>query len=327
MANKEQSETTSPTVEDFTEMPSNEDFGNLDSPLQEQLVEKFSAKETTTVEDQEDQDSKTSKETSSKEQISTDESTKDKTSESTKETEVDEQNKDKTTAHKELEAEFTRRSQRMKGLENENSGLKERLARLEGSVEGKTDKDKKGEESPLAQLKKKSPEAAPILDALEKVIQSEVEKRVDKRIESVEEQVNRRDENENLAAFEKATNEFLNSALGKEFEKEMNAIIDENFETKDQLLDAAKSDSQLFKKLEKEFVFKHQDKIFEFRSKQSEENPEKRNKEINDLGVSGKSKTGKTKSPDLMEIKEFNKLKTSDEMLKLLDQHGAVEKT
>ncbi len=321
MPDQEQAADQSPTVENFTEMPSVEDFGNLEGPLQEQLVQKFGP---SAAVDQETQNSKTPEKTSPEEKSSKEGVTKPNKSESKK---VETPKEEKTTAHQELESEFTRRSQKLKQLEGENTQLQERLARLEGLVEGKSEKSNESEESPLAQLKKKSPDAAPILDALEKVIKDEVSKRVVEQVKPIEEQVSRRDEDENLSEFSKQVDEFLNSDLGKEFEKELNDIIDGEFENKDKLLEAAKRDPQLFLKLKKELIFKHQDKIFEFKFKSSEEDPQKRNQEINDLGVSGKAKTGKSKAPDPMDIKEFKQLKTSDEMEKLLDTHGAVEKT
>ena len=154
-------------------------------------------------------------------------------------------------------------------------------------------------------------------------MKQEVQAEVKAKIKPVEEQATQRQEEENLAVFSDQVEDFEKSDLGKKYKTEMDDLVDESFETKEQLLEAAKKDPKLFVKLEKELLFKLKSKLFG--DDASSDKSKKRNKEIKDLGVSGKSKTGtRSTETDPTDIKVFDKL-SKEEQEKFLKKQGVIK--
>lgn len=141
--------------------------------------------------------------------------------------------------YKDLQAEFTRRSQELK--------------ELKASKEDNSEKAKE-QETKLSQLRKRDPEAAAALEAL---IAEEVSKRVQEHVKPLEDTVTLRTRQENVNKFNKAVEEFKSSPL-KELEVELVAIINDNpSEWQRTIWD--KGDA--FESLKKELFYRHQDKV------------------------------------------------------------------
>lgn len=250
-------------------------------------------------EEQSDKDSNESQDEVSEESEETseedsEEQEEDESSEDSESDEKDKQNEDKfdyKKAYKELQSEFTKRNQATKKL-------MERLSELEG----KSNKPEKSDEAldELAQLKEKNPEAKIFIEALEKAI----EKRVEKRVKQVEEQVSSRTSTENQNVFVSQLDTFLKGDL-KGLKSELTTIINEQYETREELLEAAKSNPNLFKEFEKELFYRHPDKVHEFRSKKSKVTPAEKNKQVNKTGVIKKSNT----SEEAQSVEDHDKFK------------------
>lgn len=291
----------------FEKMPAIDEFKTLDSETQRELIEKFGA-----AEDQEDEKSEPSDEDSSKkEQPITDE--KDSGSEAeTKDTQdasAKKEEPDLAKRYKELEAEFTRRSQKMRDLER-------RLDELSKVNKGQEPEVK----SPLDKLVEDNPKAKDLIDALREDMEQRLEAKVKQGIRPIQETLSKQQAAENYGKFQAEVKEFLSSPLGK-MEAEFNEEAAGMFENQDALLEGAAKDPALFQKLKEKVLAKHFVKAARLFS--GELSPEDKNKSVKQTGVSGKSKTT-TEVDDELDLKTFNKL-SSDEMKKVLAKHGAVK--
>jgi len=326
MANDEQPQSQSKeevTVDSFDKMPEVDEFKKLDDVMQRDLINKFASMESN---DQEEVDSQTSDEKSKEvvDQAHNDDTSEeskeeaDDHSESESEQGKDKQKQEKTKEHQELESEFTRRSQRLKKLETERDELLQRVSKLEGRVEGTSDKIEHAK-SKLAQLKEKNPKAAEFIDALDEAIKEKAKELV----QPVEERVTKRDAQENLDKFSSQVDSFLKSEF-KEMEKELDAVISSRYKSDKELIEAAQINPNLFDELKKETIFANQDKFVEIKNKAKDNeatDPVERHKEIRKTGVSGKAKTGTAAAEDLMDINKFRKL-SPDKQEALLREQG-----
>lgn len=306
------------SLDDFKSMP-------LDAMEKELISKDYSkfGKETAT-EEQSQEDSETSEDASE-----TDETTNDQTSEQASEDESeasddsseseqasDNQKKERSNekkdskfdyekAYKELQAEFTRRSQKLKELEDKFNTLQQNSTKT-------PDKKDEGEKpSRLAQLRKKDPEAAALL---EEMIQEQVEKRVNDRVKPVEEQVTLRTRKENATKFAQAIGEFQKSELAS-LEPQLLAIYNENPDKWQRII----WDSEdAFEQLHKELVYRHLDKVAELKAKKVKESQSSSTKKdrLKESQVGTKTKvTNSTK--DVMSADDFRKL-SLEEMEKRL---------
>lgn len=364
----EQSDAKSPEeiAAGIEELPKAEEMRQYDADTQKAILAKFGGVES---DDDEDQDSDPSDDNSDdddsdkekkepKEDDQTDdedeeedESSKntdsDKTDESDEEESGDDSDKQKKKetdddrSRKELQAEFTRRSQRLKQEERENQELRERVAKLEGMLEGKLDqKSEKPDTSPLHKMAESNPKLKPLVDAIDAALDMKVDsvsKKVDDKFKKTDEEKQRELGDKNFASFSDQVNDFLDSDLGKRLEEEFNVIAEEKYgkgkEGEAALEDAARRDPELFETLKGKLFTKHFKKVSELMAKESDDDEEKdvkeREKQAKKTGVSGKSKTAGPKAADDLaaQIKRLKKQQGGSKKIKeLLAQHGAVEK-
>lgn len=222
---------------DSAELKSLEDFGKL--PL-DQMEKELTTKDYSKVNplnlDQEQEDSEASDEDSQNDENSQtaeqssddDDSQESDSSESddSQSSDADKQKKDPSLEdrlaqleknYKSLQSDYTKKSQRLKELERE--------LETRSTVSEKTEKRESEETDPeLAQLKQKDPKA---YDALNRMIDRIVDKRVTEKVKPVEEQVTLRKRQDNANRFNKKVEEFMSSPL-KELETDMVEIINEN---------------------------------------------------------------------------------------------------
>lgn len=316
MANQEENpkDQSSSKDKEYNKMPDLETFNALDIDKQKELIEKFGD---TLDQDQEVLDSENPENKDSSENEEQPEA-KGKSESQSK----DQQKQDKTEAYKELEAEFTRRSQRLKALEKEKAELEQRLA--QAIVQGKSDKSNESE-SPFDPLKKNAPNASFFFDTLEKAINQSIEKAISQRVKPVEEKLAQQGYQENLANFKNQHQEFLNTEVGKALKEELVTLVDEYFETTDQLSEAAKTNPDLFRELQKELFFRHQDKVVEVKARSSgTKSPVEKNEEIKGMGISGKANTGLPSPEEISDLEKFNKL-TPEQQEEYLHKIGAFD--
>ena len=312
MSDQPKIQSTEDKVDSYTEMPESAEFSTLPSDVQKGLINKFPAPS----EDQEEEESKSPE----KESEDTDQPQKDdpKSEESDKKDKPDiEPTKgaepDVAKNYKSLQAEFTRKSQKLSSFERENAELKQKLAALSKGKESKETE----EESPLDKLAADNPKAKELIDAL----REDMERRLSKGIQPIEEKLTRKQAEDNLSRFQEEVDGFLKSPLGG-LEQEFNELVKENFENQDAMLEAAASDPALFDKLKKEVLAQNFVKAAELsRAKQT---PEEKNKIVQQTGVSGKAKTT-TEVDDDLELATFRKKKTSQEMKETLRKVGVVK--
>lgn len=292
----------------FEKMPSIAEFLELDAETQKTLIEKFG-----NTQDQDEEESETSNtETDSSEEEQT-EST-DESKETEKEN-PDEEAEDKTHVsakqYKELQAEFTRRSQLIPQLKKEIEELKAALGKKGEVTEQK---------SPLAKLVENNPNAKDLVEAIEAEVDFRLKQGLEKGIKPLQDRMAQSTAEENYGNFKTEVSEFLASPLGK-LEAEFNAVAAELYENQEALLEAASKDPALFKNLKKEVLSRHFVKAAKLMGETV--TAEDKNKKVKDTGVSGKSKTTTTVDDEL-DMKIF-KGKTSDEMKAILSKHGAVK--
>lgn len=312
---------------DEGQIKSLDDFKNLSLEDMEKELKSTKAVSTPVKEsnDQDQQNSETSEEESTEEETSetetqtedqtSEEETSEKSEESSESKTSDNQKQDKSKqkmdyekAYKELQAEFTRRNQKAKEME-------ERLARLETSEKTPEKKDE-GTKKPsrLAQLKAKDPEAAALL---EEIINEQVEAKVNDRVKPVEEQVTLRRRQENANKFSKEIEAFKASELGG-LETELLGIWNENPSFWQQVV---WDDADAFNQLKKELIFRHLDKVTELRSKKLKENQSSSTKteRLKNSQVATKTKVTQA-TRDVMSDEDFRKLSLT-EMEKRLPKH------
>lgn len=293
-----------------------EDFGKL--PLAE-MEKELSSKDYTKAHplnlDQDRQDSETSEETSdvednnsTEEQVSDDDDSKESESEDSQ-SKADKQNKKKDESledrfakleksNKELQAEFTRRSQKLKEMEKQ---LAEPV-KAEKSPEKTSEQD----DPELAQLKEKDPKA---YDALNRLIDKIVDKRVTEKVKPVEEQVTLRKRQDNAGKFNKAVDEFLSSPL-KELEMQMVDIINENPSEWQRTI---WENDNAFEALKKELIYRHTNQVAKLLNQaEKNANADSTKKERLKEGQVGTKTKVSQPTKDVMSDTEFRKLSLSE---------------
>lgn len=292
----------------YDAMPPIEEFRALDADTQRELIEKFPP-----TQDQEEEKSETSKEKSeekSDDQSQEDAEVKPESEKAEKQEEAKKEEPDLVKNYKELQAEFTRRSQRMKQLET-------KLAELEAKVKPSQDSVEK---SPLDALVEKNPQAKDLIDALRAEVEAKLGKGLEKGIKPIQEKLTQQTAEENFGRFQAGVKEFLASPLGK-MEAEFNQVAAELYENQDALLEASRKDPALFANLKKEVLSRHFVKAAKLMGEVVSQ--EDKAKIVKDTGISGKAKTTTTVDDDL-NLKIFRG-KSSSEMKKILEKHGAVK--
>jgi hypothetical protein len=286
----------------YSEMPSIEEFRTLDSETQRSLVEQFPSQ------DQEEEKSEPSIEESSSEDQT---EKKDESSEAEEVTPSEPAKEDDSIAkkYKELEAEFTRRSQKLRDLER----------KVEELSKGKQGQESE-EKSPLEKLVEANPNAKALVEAIRDEVRMNLDKGLEKGIRPIQEKLTQEVSEKNFGKFQSEVKEFLDSPLGK-LEAEFNQIAAEQYENQDALLEAASKDPALFTNLKKEVLSRHFVKAAKLMGETVSQ--EDKSKIVKDTGISGKSKTTTTVDDEL-DMKIF-KGKSSDEMKKILSKHGAVK--
>lgn len=301
----DQAQTQSSEKKTYEAMPDAEEFKTLDSATQKELLTKFASQ------DQEEEKSEASNietETSTETAVQP-ESTDD--SKETEEVKPEEKTEDDTVKkYKELEAEFTRRSQRMRELERKVDELSKGKQGQESEVK-----------SPLSKLVETNPNAKDLVEAIEAEVQFRLKKGLDEGIRPIQEKLTRQTAEENYSKFQSEVKEFLGSPMGK-LEAEFNQIAAELYESQDALLEAARKDPSVFSNLKKEVLARHFVKAAKLMGETVTQ--EDKNRVVKQTGISGKAKTSTTVDDDL-DLKIF-KGKSSEEMKKILDKHGAVKR-
>ena len=206
--------------------------------------------------------------------------------------------------YKALESEFTKRSQRLKDLERQ---LAENKSEKSPENDTKAVRSSDDESDPeLAQLKQKDPKA---YEALNKMIDRIVDRRVTEKVKPVEEQVTLRKRQDNANKFNKAVEEFTKSNLA-ELEPQIVDIINENPAEWQRTI--WESDNA-FEMLKKELFYRHTDKVARLMSQAEKSANAKTEKQerLKDSKVGTKTKvTQPTK--DVMSVDEFKKLSLAE---------------
>jgi len=228
-------------------------------------------------------------------------------------------------SYKNLEAEFTRKSQRLKKLETENDVLRE-FAKS-GDDKGQKSEHVGTDEMKLAiveEMKKDNPEAAKMFGAFGEQIFSAFKKYVGQDIESLKQNLVQEKSQTNISQFNKDVEEFKNSPLAPLVEK-VNEILDREFPTDEELVTAITSAPNFFGKIKDKVIAQNYKLAAELETKAEttagEVDNSKRDAEIERTKGMGKGNTSKPKPEDLMESKKFNKL-SLEEKEKLLKQKG-----
>lgn len=208
--------------------------------------------------------------------------------------------------NKELQAEFTRRSQKLRELEKQ---LSERETTPQSKEESKVS-DKKDTDR-LAQLREKDPAAA---EVLESIIREQAERIVSEKIKPVEEQVTLRRRQENTNKFNKGVEEFLNSPM-KELEAEIVDIINENPSEWQRTI---WEKDNAFELLKKELFYRHPEKVAKhiIKTEKSDNASSTKRDRLKASQVGTKTKVSQP-SKDVMSREEFSKL-SLEEMEKRL---------
>ena len=318
--NNQGSQSETSTVDSFEKMPVVDEFKVLSSDLQEALLKKFpeGQREEESDEDVDDQENKDSDKKDSEDD---EEQPKEKDTESDK---TDKQDDEELTteerlakiekSYKSLEKEFTRRSQKLSELVKENETLKTK------AVNSSTQEQASAQIDKLEELKKANPKAAEFIDSLVKGLEERFGKQVNDKVNPIVEKISNAEKENNITLFQNEVTKFLEGDL-KDLEPELDKLVNELFEDKDTLLKAAAQNPSLFKLIRQELFDRNLDKIVEIKSRLDEDDPQKKNKKINDTGVSGKPKTGKKTADDLDDPDVF-KTKSLAEQEKYLKAKG-----
>lgn len=302
----DQTQTQSSEGKTYEAMPSMEEFGSLDSETQKELINRFGSQ------DQEEEKSEASNTAEETETVQTEETDDSKDTEKVKpEEKTVEEDSSTVKKYKELEAEFTRRSQRMRELERKVEELSKA-----------TKEQAPNTKSPLEKLVETNPNAKELVDAIREEVRMNLKSGLEDGIRPIQEKLSQTSESENYGKFQSEVKEFLGSPLGK-LESEFNAVAAEFYENQDALLSAARKDPALFSNLKKEVLSRHFVKAAKLMGETVTQ--EDKNKAVKQTGISGKAKTSTTVDDDL-DLKIF-KGKSSEEMKKILDKHGAVKKS
>lgn len=302
----DETQTQSSEKKTYDAMPPMSEFDELDSDTQKELLTKFGSQ------DQEEEKSEASNTAEETETVQTEETDDSKETEEVKpEEKIVEEENPTVKKYKELEAEFTRRSQKMRELERKVEELSKATKEQAPSIK-----------SPLEKLVETNPNAKDLVEAIREEVRMNLAKGLDEGIRPIQEKLSQTSESENYGKFQSEVKEFLGSPLGK-LESEFNAVAAELYENQDAMLAAARKDPALFSNLRKEVLSRHFVKAAKLMGETVTQ--EEKNKAVKQTGISGKAKTSTTVDDDL-DIKIF-KGKSSEEMKKILDKHGAVKKT
>lgn len=302
----DQTQNQSSEKKEYKEMPPIEEFETLDSKTQEELISKFPV-----LEDQEEEKSETQEPES---EVKTEDQTEsnETSDESSKEdNQSKKQDDDLANKYKNLEAEFTRRSQKLRELEKKVEDM------------SKVNKGQESEvKSPLEKLVEINPNAKELVEAIRQEVELKLGKGLEREIKPIQERMTQKQSEENFGIFQKEVSEFLSSSLGK-LEPEFNEIAAEVYGDQETLLSEAKKNPDVFKNLKKEVLARHFVKAAKLMGETI--TPEDKTNKIKNLGVSGKPKTT-VEVDDELDLKVFNG-KSSEEMEKILAKHGAVKKS
>lgn len=207
--------------------------------------------------------------------------------------------------YKELQGEFTRRSQKLRDLERE---IEEPVKK----VDSKEQKDSEKKLRKLDQLRAKSPEAAELFEEMREELREELRK----EYEPIKDQVTFRTKQQNVDAWKKHSEEFKSSELG-ELETDLVSIYNENpSEWQRYLLESPDA----FVALKKELITRHWDKVKAILSRntktKNDEVSSGKKKDLQNATVNTKSKVT-SKVASTLDAKEFRKL-SLEEMEKRL---------
>lgn len=224
-----------------------------------------------------------------------------------------EQSFDYEKAYKELQAEFTRRNQKSKDTEEENATLRERIARLEGLVQGKDEKSPK--KSVIDTLKDKSPDAAELFSAFKAELMQEVKESMNQEIHPLRSDIEQRKVNTNGQRFQESIKQFMESDL-KELEPEVTTYINDNWEDVKNLI---ASNENAFEIIKRDVISANLDKVVEIKSRDIIKS-EKTKKKEKEVSQSATNKSNVTADSSDFGGKDFKKM-SWQEMEKYLPRH------
>lgn len=227
-------------------------------------------------------------------------------------------------SYKELQAEFTRRSQELKELKTGNASSKDK-------ANAETAEQLTQDYNDLLALAEGDAESTKFLKGLGKAMQAmidkslgKVEKVVDDKIAPVKEQFVRQGAEANLNKFVAQVDAFKASPIGA-LTEEINAIIAESYADNDALAEAAKKDPSIFKQFEKELYYRHPEKVAALKAAKTSKgdtDPLKRHEALK-TGVSGKSRTSASAPASAEDLKTFNSMSLAEQE-KFLKSKGRI---
>jgi len=227
-------------------------------------------------------------------------------------------------SYESLQAEFTRRSQRLKVLEAENEKLRS------SNQPEKTEKNSEQigndefQSQILDEMKKENPKAAHLFESFGKELMNAISKKLGKDIEAIKNNLSQAEINANINRFKKDYEEFLNSPLAP-LKDELDKTLDELYPTDDLLLEAVQKNPNFFKSLKESVVASNFEKAAELvnsvKKAKEQASESQRDRDIEKSKGAGKSKVSKPPVKDLMDSKEFKNLDVK-EMEKLLKKKG-----
>lgn len=201
--------------------------------------------------------------------------------------------------NKELQAEFTRRSQELAKLRKE-------LEAKTSSKESTQDSAEIDEEEET--LRAKFPDAAKLF---EKIAEKKIKAAIGEKVKPIHDQVVLRSQEENISKFNEALAAFRSSDLA---ELEGDVLAAYNSDPEKWAAEIERS-PRAFEQLKNEAVLKNLDKVAEIKSRKKASSIENKTKEIGKAFVGNKSRT--SKSAGIPSLDEFKNL-SLEEMEKIL---------
>lgn len=208
-----------------------------------------------------------------------------------------------------MEAEFTRRSQKLSRLDDEVVSKDARIRELEAELKRQKGQADKG--SILDKVREKNPDAALLLSQIQEEAVEKARSLFEEELKSLKSQLGEGKVKENRVAFQSSLDEFMKSPLAA-LEPELLEIINSSFSSEEELAKAVGNDPELFRKLKRELLDKYFDKAAKLATTKSQIKPDedkKRDAEIQSGKGAGKSRTSSTQDvsdPDNVEY--FKKL-------------------
>lgn len=231
------------------------------------------------------------------------------------------------TSYENLQAEFTRRSQRLKALEAENEKLRSASQTEKPTTESEQIGDDKFQSQLIEEMKKDNPKAAHLFESFGKELMTAISKKLGKDIEAIKNNLTQAEISANVDKFKKEYQEFLDSPLAQ-LKEELDKTLDELYPTDELLLEAVRTNPNFFKSLKESVIASNFEKAAELvtsKKKAQEQTEEtKRDREIEKSKGVGKSKVSKPAVKDLMDLPEFRKL-SEKEQEKLLRKKGLFQ--